>query len=71
MSLEIREIGVELLPRYAEIPISFKVESVFRIETISQRLGGFTLVEKKVEPYTKDYDSQADDGDRPIRWTAS
>jgi len=68
MSLEIQEIGVELLPRYAEIPISFKVESVFCIETISQGFGGFRLVEKKVEPYTKDYDSQADDGDRPIRW---
>jgi len=70
MSIEIQEIGIELLPRYAEIPISFKVESIFRIEVINQGLGGFRLVEEKVETYIKDYDNQEEgDDDRPIRWT--
>ena len=69
MSIEIQEIGVDSLPRYAAIPISFKVESVFQIEVIDQGLGGFILVEEKVEPYTKDYDSKEKDDPRPIGWT--
>ena len=70
MSIEIQEIGVDLLPRYATIPISFKVESVFRIEVINQGLGGFALIEEKVAPYTKDYDSiEEEDESRPIGWT--
>lgn len=68
MTIEIREIGVEALPRYAEIPISFRVESVFRVEMIDHGLGGFSLVEKKVDPYTKAHDSQGDGRDRPINW---
>ena len=70
MPIEIQEVGIELLPRYAAIPISFKVESVFRIEVIDQGLGGFTFIEEKVEPYTKDYDTQEEDDEaRSIRWT--
>ncbi|MCK4223195.1 GNAT family N-acetyltransferase [Candidatus Bathyarchaeota archaeon] len=69
MTIEIKEIGVELLPRYAKIPISFRVESVFHVETVDQGLDGFSVVEKKVKPYTKNYDSQGDTLDRPIRWT--
>lgn len=69
MSFEIQEIGVESLSRYAKIPISFKVESVFHVEVINQGLGGFLLIERNVEPYIKDYDSQDNDGDIPIRWT--
>jgi len=68
MTIEINEIGVESLPRYAEIPISFKVESIFQVETINQGLGGFSVVEKKVKPYLKDYDRQSDKGDRPSGW---
>ncbi len=69
MSIEIQKVGVDLLPRYAAIPISFKVESVFRIEVIDQGLGGFALIEEKVAPYTKDYDSKEKDDPRPIGWT--
>jgi len=70
MPIEIQEIGIDLLSLYSEIPISFKVESVFRIEVINQGLGGFGLIEEKVAPYMKDYDSQEEnDKPRPIRWT--
>ena len=68
MTVEVKEIGVESLLRYDEVPISFRVESVFRVETVNQGLGGFAVVEKKVQPYTKDYDGQSDDEDRPSRW---
>ena len=69
MTIEIKEIDVESLWGYAEIPILFKVESIFQVETINQGLGGFSVVEKKVKPYVKDYDKQGDDVDRPIGWT--
>jgi hypothetical protein len=39
MAVEIKEVGVESLPRYAEIPISFKVESILQVETISIGFG--------------------------------
>lgn len=67
MSVEIQEIGVDLLPRYAAIPIAFKVTSVFRIEAIDDGLGGFTLTEKNVAPYIKDYDRH-DNGSGPAGW---
>ncbi len=70
MSIKIQKIGIDLLSLYSEIPISFKVESVFRIEVINQGLGGFELIEEKVATYTKDYDSQEeDDKPGPIGWT--
>jgi GNAT superfamily N-acetyltransferase len=70
MSIEIQKVGVDLLHRYAEIPISFEVKSVFRIEMIDKGLGGFGLIEEKVTPYMKDYDSiEEDDDPRPIGWT--
>ena len=68
MAIDIIEIGVESLHCYAEIPISFKVESIFQVEAINQGLGGFSILEKKVEPYLKDYDRQNDNGDRPVGW---
>lgn len=67
--LRIKEIGIDLLPRYAAIPISFRVESVFRVEVIDKGLGGFALTEEKIEPYTKDYDDKVGDELRPISWT--
>ena len=39
MSVEIREVGVEALGRWAEVPISFRVESVFAVAEIDGGLG--------------------------------
>lgn len=69
MTFEIKEIGVESLTRYAEIPIAFKLETIFHVETLRHGLEGFSIVEKEVEPYLKDYDQQSENGDRPNGWT--
>jgi len=64
--VEIREIGVDLLPKYSSIPAYFKVESQLRIELVDGGFGGFRFVEERVEPYMK-WDVQSDD-DRPETW---
>jgi ribosomal protein S18 acetylase RimI-like enzyme len=57
MGIDIREIGREELGRYGQIPISFRVESRLRVETIDGGFGGLRLTEELVEePYVKDYD---------------
>ncbi|MCC2670895.1 MAG: acetyl-transferase [Armatimonadetes bacterium] len=61
--VRIRAEGPEALPGYAEIPIAFRVETRFRIETGP---GGTALVEEPVEPYIKDYDACEDEG--PASW---
>ncbi|MEJ2733038.1 MAG: GNAT family N-acetyltransferase [Anaerolineae bacterium] len=55
--LEIREIGVEGLSEYAQIPIAFEVRSILKAVLIEGGLGGIRLREEAVaEPYLKDYD---------------
>jgi len=67
MTAEIREVGREALPQFAGIPIRFRVESVFRVEENDAGVGGFRLVEEKVEkPYVKDYDTF--EGETPTCW---
>jgi ribosomal protein S18 acetylase RimI-like enzyme len=67
MKLSIEEAGPRVLPRYAEVPISFEVESVLRVDPIDGGLGGVRLVEEKVVPsYVKDYDAL--EGGGPQRW---
>ena len=66
--IEIQEGGTNLLDRYARIPIRFTVQSVLRIETIDQGLGGLVMIEEKIaSPYVKDYDSQGPDAG-PLNW---
>ncbi|HOD39858.1 MAG TPA: GNAT family N-acetyltransferase [Candidatus Wallbacteria bacterium] len=67
MNIDIIEESVEVLPQYALIPISFQVETVFRVEAIQNGLGGFLLHEEKLEkPYAKDYDAHPGEG--PAAW---
>ncbi len=67
MSLEILQMGTDSLSRYSEVPISFLVESVYRLEPKSDGLGGIELREEPVSsPYIKDYDTLKDQG--PTRW---
>ena len=67
MTVEIRQMGTEALPRYSEVPISFLVESVFRLLPVEGGLGGIELCEEIVEcPYIKDYDAVRGEG--PTRW---
>jgi GNAT superfamily N-acetyltransferase len=55
--VEIREVGVEELPEYAQIPIAFEVRSMLEAVLLEGGLGGIRLREEAVaEPYLKDYD---------------
>ena len=66
--MTIREIGVEELAIYAEIPIAFEVRSEFRVAPVSGGFGGLALTAQRVEhPYVKDYDGQAED-ENPTGW---
>ena len=67
MPLEIRKMGTDSLPRYSEVPISFRVESIFRLEPEDAGLVGIRFREEPVSSsYIKDYD--ADKGEGPTRW---
>lgn len=66
MSIEIREIGVDMLSIYAAIPASFRVESELRVELVDKGLGGLMLVEERVTPYMK-WDEESEE-DTPESW---
>jgi len=68
MPIEIKEVGADMIPQYAEIPIAFEVTSVFQLDLVNDGLGGIKLCEEKVErPYIKDYDD-CDDSELAKRW---
>ncbi len=61
MTIQITEVGPEVLSGYNRIPISFQVESVLQVEAVEGGLGGLRLREEKVaEPYLRDYDAEED-----------
>lgn len=66
MTVKIIEENTESLSEYEKVPISFQVESRFRVELAKNGLGGITLVEETVEPYVKDYDEY--ENYRPSNW---
>ena len=67
MHVEIVEETLDSLADYARIPISFAVESIFRVELADGGLGGLRLKKVRIkEAYTKDYDDIADGG--PLSW---
>ncbi|MBI1928885.1 GNAT family N-acetyltransferase [Candidatus Poribacteria bacterium] len=67
MAIKILEETVDALKDYGQVSIAFRVDTRFRVEPVDHGLGGFLLVEEKVEPpYVKDYDS--DKGEGPTRW---
>jgi GNAT superfamily N-acetyltransferase len=70
MTINIQQVGQEALLQYAQIPIAFRVESIFRIDVVDRGLGGFRLVEESVaQPYLKDYDAYGGDEERPVYWS--
>jgi len=67
MDIEVRRGGQECLEQYGEVPIRFRVESVFRVVEADGGPGGLLLREEKLaKPYEKDYDSYEEGG--PVRW---
>ena len=68
MPIEIVEQSTDLLHYYGVIPVSFTVNSQYRVDAIDQGLGGWRLTEERVEsPYVKDYDNKEDG--QPTRWS--
>ena len=51
-----QQVGKAKLSQYDTIPMLLHVTSEYRIDKVHRGLGGFTLVEAPVEPYTKDFD---------------
>lgn len=67
MKVQVIEETFEILPEYEKISIAFLVETRLRFELCENGLGGFKLIEEKVEtPFVKDYDANFDE--RPTRW---
>ncbi len=62
MAIQIDRIGPDRYSLYSSIPSRFLVESIYRVDEIDHGLGGFRLVEEKVDmPYLKDYDAGGGD----------
>jgi ribosomal protein S18 acetylase RimI-like enzyme len=67
--VRVEEVGPAHLALYASIPISFRVESLLRVETCDRGLGGITLTEEPVtDPFTRNYDQEPDSEDSPVGW---
>ncbi|MBN2465744.1 GNAT family N-acetyltransferase, partial [candidate division WOR-3 bacterium] len=64
--IEIREVGPDRLAEYARIPTAFKVNTVYRVESVDL---GFRLVEEQLaKPYVKDYDAVDEPDGRVLSW---
>jgi GNAT superfamily N-acetyltransferase len=66
--ISVVEVGTERLFEYASIPIAFRVELVYQVEQTTEGLGLALREEPVAEPYTKDYDSIRDGGERVLGW---
>jgi GNAT superfamily N-acetyltransferase len=65
MEIEIVEELPEILAEYEKVPISFEVETIFRVELLKDGLGGVKLMEEAVEKkFVKDYDEH----EKPSQW---
>lgn len=64
----IEQIGIHDLPRYASIPIAFRVERILHVEPIEAGMGGLRLAEENVEPVVKDYDQTGGKDTGPNTW---
>ena len=65
MNFPIIEESAHVLSEYGSVPIAFEVKRRFRVEPVSEGLGGIRLIEEAVNPpYIKDYDEL----DGPERW---
>ena len=65
MDFRIVEETADVLSEYGNVPIGFEVRRRFRVERVSDGLGGIRLIEEAVQsPYIKDYDEP----DGPERW---
>jgi len=64
--MQIQQIDLSNLSKYAKIPISFEVTTKLHVCPIGKGLGGLQLVEGPCTPYVKDYDLLPDC--HPLSW---
>ena len=62
-----QRIRIEELKEYAKIPISFEVNSIFKIFDKIDDSINLSFVEKPVKPWIKNYDGI--DSERPLNWS--
>ncbi len=60
----IRTISIDKLRDYCKVPIVFHGSSVLEVSSLENGFGGIILEEKKVEPFSKDYDAMQS----PLSW---
>ncbi|MEO0899261.1 MAG: GNAT family N-acetyltransferase [Bacteroidota bacterium] len=69
MNIEIEPIGWEQLDAYADIPISFEVQSILDVSFQGNGIDGIGIMEREIEsPYLKDYDQSETPGDWAKKW---
>lgn len=67
MKVILKEVGIESLQEYAQVPIALEVNSIYVVDEVDEGLGGLKLKEESVNPaYIKDYDASA--GESPLNW---
>jgi len=49
--VEIKKINKEMLGRYSEIPISFEVKSILKMDLINNGLDGIRFLEEKYQSH--------------------
>lgn len=62
IEINVYEIDQKLLDAYSKVPISFQVDSVYKLRPTNSGLDGVEVVEVLVDSYVKGYDT---DGDNP------
>ena len=67
MPIEIVQQPTGALRGYSVVPISFTVDSRYRVDAVDGGLGGWRLTEETVDPpYGKDYDDTEDERPSPV-----
>lgn len=70
--ITVKQVGSSYFPEYDKIPMRVHVTTEYRLVKINNGLGGISLVETPVEPYTKDFCVGKDESVRRwLRWDLS
>jgi GNAT superfamily N-acetyltransferase len=64
--IEIREVPVSQLNYLSSIPIAFEADSILELCPSESQPAGWVITERKIPPYTKDYDAISDN--HPLDW---
>lgn len=72
MNIKIESTDQNCLDEYSQIPIGFKVESIYEVLFKNNGLGGIQILEKPIDkPYFKNYDEFESPQDWTKKWDTS